>query len=297
MEFLQKSIKNTERIGEFVNITLPGFPSKTKTSPEVSRIHFLAMGEGEPLLLVHAPGQSLYTWRNIMPLLAQNYCVIAFDLLGAGFSGRPDSMNYSMDEVADSILAFCDALDVQKTHLLGFSLGAIYAMLAAAKQPERFAKIIALAPGGVTPQMPKKIRRMECSPFGALVRESYSVKHVSRALGSCYYDATLCDDTVVEQYFESLDDYKSRQALHYSYRNFDLPLAQERLKEQYREVLLMWGDADRWQPAENRETIKEWIPLGVPYIFRNGGHLMHEEKGEAVAEIIEKYLAYQGENV
>ncbi|MCL2695665.1 MAG: alpha/beta fold hydrolase, partial [Clostridiales bacterium] len=107
MEFLQKTIKNTDRTGEFVNISLPGFPQKGAPKPEETKIHFLAMGEGEPLLLVHAPGQSLYTWRNIMPALAQRYCVIAFDLIGAGFSGRPDSMNYSMDEVADSILAFC----------------------------------------------------------------------------------------------------------------------------------------------------------------------------------------------
>ncbi|MCL2696192.1 MAG: alpha/beta hydrolase, partial [Clostridiales bacterium] len=208
----------------------------------------------------------------------------------------PDSMNYSMDEVADSILAFCDALGLQKTHMIGFSLGAVYALYAAAKQPERFAKVIAIAPGGVTAQMPKKMRKMERSPFGALVRESYSQKHVARALASCYYDATLCDKTVAEQYFETLDDFRSRQALHYSLRNFDLPLAQKAFLETPREVLLLWGDADRWRPMENMEETQAFLPQSIPYIIRNGGHLMHEEKADAIVEVISKYLTYQVES-
>ncbi|MDO4564458.1 MAG: alpha/beta hydrolase [Clostridia bacterium] len=292
-----RPILNTDRIGSSVEILLPGFPYRNKVVKEPCSIHYLEYGEGEPLLLVHSIGQSIYTWRNLMPLLAGRYRVIAFDLCGFGFSGRPDSMNYSMDEVADAILWFMDAIQLQRTHLLGFSFGAVYALEAAVKAPERFAKKIALQPGGVTKQMPKKVRRMQKSVFGALVRESYGKKHVQNLLRSCFYDATAINRDIVGQYYETMDDFASRQAIMYSLRNFDLDESLKRAAAIADEVLVLWAAEDRLQPPENMNLWKKSLRKGVYHTIRNAGHLMHEEKAEQLADIVDRYIQFQGENV
>lgn len=280
-----------------VDIQLPGFPYRNKVVKEKCPMHYLEYGEGEPLLLVHSIGQSIYTWRNLMPLLAQNYRVIAFDLAGFGFSGRPDSLNYSMDDVSETILWFMDAIGLEKTHILGFSFGAVYALEAVSKAPSRFAKMITLCPGGVTKKMPKKVRKMQTSLFGAIVRESYSKKHVESLLQSCYYDATAMEKTVATQYYETMDDFSSRQAIMYSLRNFDLEEGLQRANALAGEVLVLWAEQDRLQPIENMEIWRKWLKKGVFHVIRNAGHLMHEEKAEQIAYVVEKYLRFTGSNV
>ena len=124
----QKPIVNSDLIGSFVTIELPGFPG-AKKKPEKCRIHYLEMGKGEPLLLVHSVGQSIYTWRELMPLFARYYRVIAIDLPGFGHSDRPYSLSYSMDEMSDILLWTMDALHLSNTHVLGCTMGGMYALM------------------------------------------------------------------------------------------------------------------------------------------------------------------------
>ena len=120
MPYWYRPIVNSDLIGEKLTIQLPGFPGgKAEKCP----IHYITLGEGEPLLLVHSLGQSLYTWRDLIPLLADKYNVIALDMVGFGFSGRPVSMNYSMDEMADTLVEFIKALKLDHVHAVGASMG------------------------------------------------------------------------------------------------------------------------------------------------------------------------------
>ena len=153
----RKPIVNSDLIGSYLTIELPGFAGAKKKS-EKCRIHYLEMGQGEPLLLVHSVGQSIYTWRDLMPLLARQYRVIAIDLPGFGHSDRPFSLSYSMDEMADVLLKIVDALHLARTHLLGCAMGGMYALHAMAKLPIRFDKVIALSPSGINRNYPLRIR-------------------------------------------------------------------------------------------------------------------------------------------
>jgi pimeloyl-ACP methyl ester carboxylesterase len=288
-----RPIVNSDLIGDFITIELPGFPG-AHPKPEPCRVHYLTMGSGEPLLLVHSVAQSIYTWRTLMPKLAESYCVIAIDLPGFGHSDRPLSLNYSMDETADVLVKCLDALGVKKTHALGVTMGALYTMYAAVKYPDRFMKVIALTPGGITERMPKKIRRLE-GPFGALFRELYSKKDFQTYLPLFYYDGTICTDTVVDQYYRTCDDHASRQAIMYAIRNFDEEYALDAVKRAGREFFIIWGDEDRLQPIGRIFELKEMLPDSVFHSIRNTGHWMHEEKAAQIAEAADRYIRYQGE--
>ncbi len=293
MKQKSKPIVNSELIGDFFTIELPGFPGANQ-KPEPCRVHYLTMGRGEPLLLVHSVGQSIYTWRKLMPILAERYCVIAIDLPGFGYSDRPFSLNYSMDEMADILVKCLDALEIRSTHVLGVTMGALYAMLAAVRYPDRFMKVIALTPGGITDKMPKKIRRLE-RPLGFLWRELYGKKDFEALLPLFYYDGTVCTSEVVTQYYKTCDSFASRQAIMYAIRNFDEDYAIGRIKEREREFFIIWGDSDKLQPMERLFALREALPKSVYHSIRNTGHWMHEEKAEQIAEAADKYIRYLGE--
>ncbi len=288
-----KPIVNSELIGDYITIELPGFPG-SRQKPEPCRVHYLTMGSGEPLLLVHSVGQSVYTWRDLMPALAESYCAVAIELPGFGFSDRPLSLNYSMDEMADVIVKCLDALGVRKTHALGVTMGAVYTMYAAAKYPDRFMKVVALTPGGITERMPKKLRRLE-KPLGMFYREMYSKKDFKKSMPLFYYDGTVCTDEVIDQYYRTCDDHASRQAIMYAIRNFDEEYAFDVIRKANREYFIIWGEEDRMQPIERLFEIRKMLPGSVYHSIRNTGHWVHEEKGAQIAEAVDRYIRYEGE--
>ena len=294
MPYWYRPIVNSDLIGEKLTIQLPGFRA---SRPEKCSIHYITLGEGEPLLLVHSLGQSLYTWRDLIPLLAEKYNVIAFDLVGFGFSGRPVSMNYSMDEMADTLVEFVKALHIDHVHAVGASLGGMYLLRAMTRFPEMFDKVTVLCPGGITKQMPRKIRRMAAPFIGPFVREGYTKKDVKNALQLCYYDSTVLTREVLEQYFETLDSYSSRQSLMYCLRNFDEELVWEGLKTSDHPVFVLWGEEDRVQPFENIEKAQAVLRRGEFFSVRNAGHFFQEEKAEVISDMIDKYILYGGDGV
>lgn len=289
----QKPILNSDLIGDYLNIELPGFPGRKQKS-EPCRIHYLTMGKGEPLLLVPSVGQSIYTFRKLMPFLAKSYCVVAIDLPGFGYSDRPYSLNYSMDEMAEILVKCLDALSVKKTHVLGVTMGALYVMLAASRYPDRFMKVVALTPGGITEKMPNKLRRLE-RPLGFLYRELYGKKDFEKYLPLFYYDGTVCTPEVVEQVFKTCDSFASRQALMYAIRNFDEEYALEMIRKNEREFFIIWGDSDKLQPMERLFALRELLPMSIYHSIRNTGHWMHEEKAGQIAEAVDRYIHYQGD--
>lgn len=293
MAYRYRPIINSDLLGEKITISLPGFPGG---KAEKCSIHYLALGEGEPLLLVHSLGQSLYTWRQVIPLLAEKYMVIAPDLVGFGFSGRPVSFNYTADEMAHALISFLDALSLDHVHALGSSLGSMYLLRAMSRFPERFDKVTALCPGGITRQMPKGIRNMALPFIGPFARELYTKKDVEKMLRLCYYDSTVLTKEVLNNYFETLDSFSSRQALMYCLRNFQEELIWEGLTNCPHPVFVLWGEEDRIQPFENMDKARKYLRRGEYYSLRNAGHFLQEEKAEQLCQMVDKYILYGGEN-
>ncbi|MGC1192365.1 MAG: alpha/beta fold hydrolase, partial [Candidatus Binatus sp.] len=66
------------------------------------RIHYVTMGQGAPVVLLHGWPQTWYEWRRVMPLLADKYALVAPDMRGLGDSSRPTS-GYDKKTVANDI--------------------------------------------------------------------------------------------------------------------------------------------------------------------------------------------------
>lgn len=283
------NLVNSQMIGNTVEIDLPGWEGKGEKCP----IHYLIIGEGTPLLLVHSIGQSMYTWRNMLPYLRAPYQLILLDLPGFGFSGRPVSCDYTMEEMGYAILKFMDALHIEAAHAIGASLGCGYLLSAVEQAPQRFGKLTLLCPGEVTTKMPRRIQQMATPFIGPFARELYGKKEYRRELATAYYDATFCSEEVFREYYKTSDSYASRQSFMYCLRNYDLEVIDRDLDKLEHEIFVVWGEMDRWQPVKYLKWWKKRIQHGYYFTLRNAGHFFWEEKAQQTAEAVDKFIRYQ----
>jgi len=104
---------------------------------------------GPTVMLAHGFGCDQNMWRLVLPVLAERLRVVLFDYVGAGRSDPSawDRQRYSsLDGYAGDVLEICTALDLADVVFVGHSVSAMVGVLAAARQPRRFAKLVMLTP-------------------------------------------------------------------------------------------------------------------------------------------------------
>lgn len=105
--------------------------------------------DGPVLLLAHGFGCDQNMWRLVVPLLAGDFRLVLFDYVG---SGRSDPSAWSeqryssLEGYASDVLDVCEELDLRDVIFVGHSVSAMVGVLAAAKAPQRFSRLVMVAP-------------------------------------------------------------------------------------------------------------------------------------------------------
>ena len=116
------------------------------------KTNYLEAGQGDPVVLIHGsgPGVTSYAnWRLVIPALAENFRVIAPDMVGFGFTERPASVQYGVQTWADQVIGLMDTLELAKAHLVGNSFGGAIALRIATQHPDRVGKLVLMGSMGV----------------------------------------------------------------------------------------------------------------------------------------------------
>ena len=104
---------------------------------------------GQPMLFAHGFGCDQNMWRFVTPEFEDDYRIVLFDHVGAGRSDLAayDRAKYSsLTGYADDVLDICRELELRDVIFVGHSVSAMVGVLAAAKEPGRFAKLILVGP-------------------------------------------------------------------------------------------------------------------------------------------------------
>ncbi len=112
-------------------------------------VRTLGKKEKPALILCNGFGCNQRIWHYLIAELARRHYLILFDHVGAGESDLTayDSNKYStLEGYAEDVVAICQALDLREAIIVGHSVGATIAMLAAIEAPAHFAKVVLLAP-------------------------------------------------------------------------------------------------------------------------------------------------------
>ena len=116
------------------------------------KTNYLEAGTGDPVVLIHGsgPGVTSYAnWRLVLPALAENFRVLAPDMVGFGFSERSANIEYGVQTWADQVVGLMDTLEVPKAHLVGNSFGGAIALRIATQHPDRVGKLVLMGSMGV----------------------------------------------------------------------------------------------------------------------------------------------------
>jgi pimeloyl-ACP methyl ester carboxylesterase len=121
---------------------LPGFTHGT-VAVQGTTLHYVRGGSGPPLVLLHGWPETWWQWAKVMPTLAQNHTVIAFDLPGAGDSSIP-SGGYDKVTTAKRIREGVHKLGFTQVSLLGHDTGALVAYPYARDHPTEVVRLAVL---------------------------------------------------------------------------------------------------------------------------------------------------------
>jgi 2-hydroxy-6-oxonona-2,4-dienedioate hydrolase len=128
-------------------------------------IHYLAAGEGPPLVLLHALGESALDWRWVLPALARTNRVYAPDLPGFGHSAKP-SADYSPDFFARFVGAYLDALGLESPAVVGNSIGGFAALRLALSELSRVGALGLVASAGLGREVTYALRLPTLPGYG-----------------------------------------------------------------------------------------------------------------------------------
>ena len=104
------------------------------------RVRYVEQGNGDAIVLIHNFGNTLDFWiaSGVLPNLARDYRVIAFDVRGHGKSGKPHDVNAYGREIGVDAIRLLDHLGIQRAHMIGYSMGARLAAQLLTTHSERF---------------------------------------------------------------------------------------------------------------------------------------------------------------
>lgn len=119
-------------------------------------IHYLDQGTGPVVVFLHGSGSGASGHSNFKfnyPFLAANgYRVIVPDLIGYGYSDKPDDVEYHIDFFVECVKQTLDVIGIDKVSLVGNSLGGAIAIRCALSYPDLVEKLNLMAPGGIEDQ-------------------------------------------------------------------------------------------------------------------------------------------------
>ncbi|MGV9943326.1 alpha/beta fold hydrolase [Streptomyces sp. NPDC003401] len=123
------------------------FPVPTPDGPQTVTVSYARVGRGEPLLLLHGIGHHRQAWDPVVDILATEREVIAVDLPGFGASPPlPAGLVHDLSTTTAVLSAFCEALELDRPHVAGNSLGGLLAL--ALGRDKRVRSVTALSPAG-----------------------------------------------------------------------------------------------------------------------------------------------------
>ena len=264
-----------------------------------ARMRYLRAGSGPPLILLHGLMGYSFSWRYAMPALASLRTSYAPDLLGAGFSDRPQ-VDHSMRATALRVLKFAENLGLDSFDLLGTSRGGAVAICAAAECLERqrpqIRSLILVAPVNPYSAHGRWLAPFCGSPVGSRLARAilermpflYPYFH-----GRLYGDRTKIPPGTFEGYKAPLvipglfehalsivstwtSDLRELEAL--------LP------KLASIPTLLMWGTEDPAVYFASMERLGRYLPNAGKVVFPGVGHLPYEECPEQFNRALINFL-------
>lgn len=273
---------------EYTTDTFFGLEDRWLQTAEGELTHYHELGEGTPILFLHGSGTGVTAaanwWLNL-PELAQTGRCIAIDSVGYGQTVPPAGIEYGIKEWVRHAVRVLDALGIEKTWIVGNSIGGWVALQFAIDFPERLLGVVSMGTGGAK----------KTAALSGHAKPELSEAGIRRTLEQFVVDTSLVTDELVSlRYQSALNDTASDRLVEViSARDRDrdaLPLDFEVLSKLEIPVLLIHGMQDVVIPVSRTYELLDVIPTADAHIFNQCGHWSQVERAAEFNQVIASYL-------
>lgn len=257
------------------------------------RVHYQEKGTGTPLLLIHGYTSSAFTWKDVFEPLSQSFRVIAVDLKGHGFSGKPDG-DYTRRAQAELIVQLLDYLKIEKAWLVGNSMGAEVALNVAVLNGHRVAGLVLIDSAGINVEGVQSVAPayMRIPILGRLLiaLALTSDRLVRSGLEKSLFDDSKVTEERVAAYHRPLKTRGGQlAAVRARMQANQFPIEQQ-LDRVKLPTLILWGADDVVIPPTAGRKLNTLIAASKLVIIDNCGHTPQEEQPERVLDEIHKFV-------
>ena len=253
----------------------------------------------QTILLIHGLAGSSKTWDAVMPVLAEQFDVIAPDLLGHGESAKPVG-DYSLGAFASGLRDFLAVLDVPTVTIVGHSFGGGVAMQLAYQHPELLDRLVLVGSGGLGREVSWLLRMLTLPGFEYVMPFGFPkpMVELGTTVGRFAGRRGLRSKRLGEMWraYSSLAGAPNRSAFVRTMRGVIEPGGQtvnasDRLYLAARvPTLIVWGDRDGIIPVKHAHAAHAEIERSRLEIMEGLGHFPHVEDPERFAEVLIDFL-------
>jgi pimeloyl-ACP methyl ester carboxylesterase len=226
------------------------------------RVHYYEGGQGRPLVFVHGLGAESLDWVPAMLHLRGQFHVYAVDLLGHGWSDKPD-IAYSVAQQTEMLHQFLADRNAQPADVVGISMGGWVTLKLAADHPESVNRLVVADPAGLKFKTHLTVKnflpstREEFATFMTMLtpRQYYVPYPVRRDFLRKIAD----NEWLTRRIFDSIFTYQD--------------VLDGKLQEIKAPVLIIWGREEHMIPIAVGEEMKQQLPNSSLLVCADSGHL------------------------
>ena len=262
------------------------------------RVAYLDVGQGQPVILIHGFGGSMWQWEHQQQPLSAEFRLITPDLIGSGLSTKPE-IEYRPEQMLDYFIGFMDALRIRQAALVGNSMGAGLAIGMAMTYPDRVSQLILIdgLPANVrerltSPSIKRTLDTAAPSWLASFGNWLFGGVMIESVLKEIVHDPALLTPAVIER------SNRNRQRPGVipplmTVRD-TLPLWEsgfaKRIGEIRHPTLILWGEEDRVFPLPAGEDLHRTIKGSALVRIPNAGHIPQWEQPDLANRAMIEFL-------
>ena len=234
------------------------------------------------MVLIHGFASSTLVWSKVfLNLAASGFRVIAPDMLGYGYSGKPRHGEYTIAGQARLITGLLDRLRIKRAHVVGSSYGGAVAATVALDYPNRVDNLVLVAPVNNNRPLEYRLMKVVGAPLVGDVVSPLLIgsRRLLRMRMKKVYDrhAWVLDERRVDARHQPLRAAGTQRAIIRTVRRWDAERISRDARLIRQPTLLLWGENDIEIPLADGERLHNNIRESRLIVFSNCGHLPHEE--------------------
>lgn len=252
------------------------------------RTHYLDIGRGDPLILIHGGGAGADcwgNWRGCLDAYSKHFRVLAYDMPGFGRTDKPspETYEYTQENRNSHLRGFIDALGLDTVRVIGNSMGGATALGLAITSPERVKKLVLMGSAGLN------IANPDPSYIKNLQGYDYTLEAMQRIMRAMVGSRHVVDPEIVQYRHEIMQNEDARQAIQHITRN-KLTYEREQIASVKTPTLVVGGKEDKVAVLARTYGYLELLENSWGFVVPHVGHWVMIEAPREFAAVTLNFL-------